>query len=148
LTTLWRVSQHRGLQGAGGLRAPGRWHERGLPVVYLAETPAGALLEACVHTSANDVPPHYILLRIEVAEDVSLELLDARTLPRDWPDCVDITQEIGSAWLRSGRTALLRVPSALVPASWNVLFNPLHAEAARLRIQTGVEYPFDPRIKK
>jgi len=37
---LWRVSRHRDLAGAGGLRAPGRWHERGLPVVYLAETPA------------------------------------------------------------------------------------------------------------
>jgi RES domain-containing protein len=59
---LWRISRHRDLDGLGGLRAPGGWHERGLPVVYLAETPAGALLEVCVHTAANDVPPSYTLL--------------------------------------------------------------------------------------
>jgi RES domain-containing protein len=54
---LWRISRHRDLSGAGGMRAAGRWHEAGRPVVYLAESPAAALLEVCVHTSANDVPP-------------------------------------------------------------------------------------------
>ena len=145
---LWRVSGHRDLQGAGSLRAPGRWHERGLPIVYLAESPAGALLEACVHTSANDVPPKYTLLRIEVDNDVSMELLDAVRLPSDWTQREDVTQEAGSAWLRSGRTALLRVPSALLPATFNVLLNPQHADAIRVRIQSAIAYPFDPRIKR
>ncbi len=148
MTTLWRVSRHRDLQGAGGLRAPGRWHERGFTVVYLAESPAGALLEACVHTTANDVPPKYTLLELQVDEQVSLESLDVRTLPADWPHRVDVTQEIGSAWLRAGHTALFRVPSALVPATLNVLLNPLHAHASSIRIQSAIEYPFDPRIKR
>jgi len=148
LIILWRVSRHRDLQGAGGLRAPGRWHERGVPVVYLAETPAGALLEACVHTSANDVPPNYTLLRIEVGDEVLLESLAVNTLPADWPERTDVTQEIGGGWLRAGRTALFRVPSALVPATFNVLLNPLHPQAASIRIQSVIEYPFDPRIKK
>jgi RES domain-containing protein len=148
LTTLWRISRHRDLKGAGGLKAPGRWHERGLPVVYLAESPAGALLETCVHTSANDVPPRYTLLAIEVEEGVGTEDFDASTLPSNWIQQVAVTRQIGSAWLQAGRSALLRVPSALVPATFNVLLNPLHPNAARLRIQSAVRYPFDPRIKK
>jgi RES domain-containing protein len=148
LITLWRVSQHQELQGVGGLRAPGRWHERGSPIVYLSETPAGALLEACVHTSANDVPPKYTLLHVDVADSVSLEMLDVSTLPDDWPDRPDVTQNIGSAWLDSRRTALLRVPSALVPATFNVLLNPVHADAAGVRIQTATQFPFDLRIKR
>jgi hypothetical protein len=32
---------------------------------YLAGSPAAALLEVCVHTSANDVPPEFTLLKIE-----------------------------------------------------------------------------------
>jgi len=148
LTTLWRVSRHRDLKGAGGLRAPGRWHERGLPVVYLAESPAGALLEACVHTSANDVPPRYTLLALGVDAHVTVESVDPSTLPPNWPEDLHKTREIGSAWLRSARTALLRIPSALVPATFNVVLNPLHAHAARVRIQSAVQYPFDPRIKK
>ena len=65
------------------MRAPGRWHEHGHPVVYLAESPAGALLEACAHTSANDVPPNYTLLMIEVESGVSVEQLDPSTLASD-----------------------------------------------------------------
>lgn len=148
MTTLWRVSRHRDLKGAGGLRAPGRWHERGLPVVYLAETPAGALLETCVHTSASDVPPRYTLLRLEVGASVATTQLNVKTLPDDWAQRDDLTRKIGSAWLRGARSALFRVPSALVPATFNVLLNPLHPDAAHVRIQSAVEYPFDPRIKK
>ncbi len=62
---IWRISRHRDLSGLGGLRASGRWHHRGQPVVYLSENPASALLEICVHTAANDIPPEYTLLRIE-----------------------------------------------------------------------------------
>lgn len=145
---LWRVSQYRDLAGAGGLRAPGRWHERGMPVVYLAESPAGALLEACVHTSANDVPPNYTLLGVEVDARLSLERLDVSTLPADWIKRVEVTRKIGGAWLREQRSCLLRIPSALVPATFNVMLNPLHADASRLRIKSGVKYPFDPRIKR
>jgi RES domain-containing protein len=144
---LWRVSRHRDLSGAGGLRAPARWHEQGSRVVYLADTPAGALLESCVHTSAGDVPPNYTLLAVLVP-DVSTEVVDVSKLPSNWADNLEVTREIGSAWLRSHRSALLQVPSALVPATFNYLLNPLHADAKRLRIQSVYAYPFDPRIKK
>jgi RES domain-containing protein len=145
---LWRVSRHRDLAGTGGMRAPGRWHERGMPVIYLAESPAGALLEACVHTSANDVPPNYTLLGVEADARVSLEHLDVSILSADWIKRLEVTREIGTAWLREQRSCLLRIPSALVPATFNVMLNSLHAEASRLHIESVVKYPFDPRIKK
>ena len=145
---LWRISRHLDLNGKGGLYAPGRWHHRGAPIVYLAETPAGALLETCVHTSANDVPPSYTLLALQVDDSISQETLDRNTLPPDWMDHLKVTREIGSAWLRSMRTALLRVPSALVPATLNVLLNPLHGDAAKIKIDGSFSYPFDPRIKR
>jgi RES domain-containing protein len=145
---LWRVSRHRDLSGTGGFYAPGRWHERGFRVVYLADTPAGAFLESCVHTSANDVPPSYTLLAVVVPDEVSTEVVQPGTLPSDWIDKIEVTREIGSAWLRSQRSALLRVPSALVPATSNYLLNPLHADAVRLRNQSLYEKPLDPRIKK
>jgi RES domain-containing protein len=142
---LWRISRHRDLSGAGGLRAPGRWHERGLPIVYLAESPAGALLEACVHTSANDVPPSYTLLAVSVPSRISLQATDA--LLADWTRHLELTRELGSAWLRSMESALLRVPSALVPATFNVLLNPLHPDAGHVRIEAAYDYPFDRRLK-
>jgi RES domain-containing protein len=77
-----------------------------------------------------------------------LEQLDVSTLPADWIKRLEVTREIGTPWLRECRSCLLRIPSALVPATFNVMLNPLHADAARLRIESLVKYPFDPRIKK
>jgi RES domain-containing protein len=148
VTVLWRISRHRDLDGLGGLRAPGRWHERGLPVVYLAETPAGALLEACVHTAANDVPPSYTLLQVSFPATIKIDAVDPKSLPRDWTENMEVTRALGSEWLRSARSALLRTPSAIVPATYNVLLNPVHPDAKQVRVTRFVKYPFDVRIKR
>ena len=144
---LWRISRHRDLDGLGGLRAPGRWHERGWPVVYLAETAAGALLEVCVHTAANDVPPNYTLLEITVPAAIKIEA-SADSLPQDWSENLEATRAIGSEWQRSNRSALLRVPSVLAPATFNVLLNPAHPDSKQIAITAVLEYPFDPRLKR
>lgn len=144
---LWRVSRHRDLSGKGGLTFSARWHRRGAPVVYLAECPPGALLEVCVHTSLEDMPPRFTLLEVNAADSTSMETVDAAKLPKNWVSNQEATRQIGSEWLASGRTALLRVPSALVPRTNNVVLNPRHPEAKRLQIAAAWEYPFDLRLK-
>jgi RES domain-containing protein len=144
---LWRISRHRDLSGEGGLHAPGRWHHRGHPIVYLAETPAGALLESCVHTSANDIPPSYVLLAVAVGEKASIENLEASLEP-NWITDLERTRDLGSAWLQSLRSALLRVPSALVPMTFNVLLNPLQQDSKHVKVESSYHYPFDPRLKR
>ncbi len=119
-----------------------------MPVVYLAETPAGALLEVCVHTAANDVPPSYTLLEITVPASTTIETIHVRSLPPDWPENLGATRAIGSEWLRQRRSALLRVPSVIVPATCNILLNPEHAESKQIKITRVLEYPFDVRLKR
>jgi RES domain-containing protein len=116
-------------------------------VVYLAESPAGALLEVCAHTAANDVPSSYTLLEISVPANVTIEHLEKTALPKDWPENLAETRAIGSEWLRAGRSALLRVPSVIVPATYNVLLNPVHPKAKQAEIKSMLEYPFDVRLK-
>ncbi|SRR6266568_678758 len=144
---LWRISRHRDLSGVGGLKAAGRWHYAGHPIVYFAETPAAALLEVCVHTSANDVPPDFILLRIE-GPDVEVPSIRIDDLPEDWRIRIETTRDLGTAWLEKNESVLLRVPSALVPETWNCLFNPFHRQAADYRIVETLAYPFDVRLKR
>src|SRR5580704_10086976 len=103
---LWRISRHRDLSGIGGLRAAGRWHFAGQPAVYLSENPASALLEVCVHTATNDVPPEFTLLRIE-GPDVTIRAIGHAELPTDWQTRLDLTREIGTSWLRSKEGVLL-----------------------------------------
>jgi len=143
---LWRISRHRDLSGAGGLRVAGRWHHAGQPIVYLAATPAAALLEVCVHTSANDVPPEFTLLRIQ-GPDVTVPVVNPEDLPRDWGTGLEATRAMGSAWLRKNESVLLQVPSAIVPETANFLFNPRHPDAARFHMADTFLYPFDVRLK-
>ncbi|HEX5235562.1 MAG TPA: RES family NAD+ phosphorylase [Silvibacterium sp.] len=164
---LWRISRHRDLKGTGALRAAARWHHAGRPIVYLAETPAAALLEVCVHTTANDVPPEFTLLKIEGPDFPEADLTDPdlpdtdlpenkdkvasirlEDLPKNWRTRPEITRDLGTAWLEKNETVLLRVPSALVPETTNCLFNPAHRRAAKFRVVEAIKYPFDPRIKQ
>src|ERR1700740_2365327 len=118
---LWRIRRHRDLSGIRGLRAAGRWHYAGIPIVYLAETPASALLEVCVHTSANDVPPEFTLLKIE-GPNVRVPSIGVDTLPKGWRTDLEITRDLGTSWLGKNETAILRVPRAIVPQTINCLF--------------------------
>jgi RES domain-containing protein len=143
---LWRISRHRDLSGVGGLKASGRWHYAGQPVVYLAGSPAAALLEVCVHTSANDVPPEFTLLKIE-GPDLELPVIRPEDLPADWTTRLEMTRDLGTTWLRKQTSALLQVPSAIVPETANFLFNPLHLGAAAFRLTHVTSYPLDIRLK-
>jgi len=143
---LWRISRHRDLSGVGGLKAAGRWHYAGHVIVYMTETPASALLEVCVHTSANDVPPEFTLLKIE-GPDLPAPSIKSEDLPQDWRSRLEVTRDIGTGWLERNRNVLLRVPSVIVPETVNLLFNPSHAHAAKFRITDVFSYPFDDRLK-
>jgi RES domain-containing protein len=144
---LWRISRHPDLTGTGGLRAAGRWHYAGRPIVYLAESPAAALLEVCVHTSANDVPPEFTLLRIE-GPDFETPTIRIENLPEDWRTRLEVTRDLGSAWLERNEAPLLWVPSAIVPETMNCLLNPSNRRVVEFRIAESMAYPFDLRLKR
>ena len=145
---LWRISNHADLNGIGGLYASARWHTKGRPIVYLAETPAGALLESLVHLEIDkeDVPLRYQLMKVNAEDDIPFETVMPDSLPNTWRDEEEITRRIGTEWLKDGKTALLQVPSAIMPETWNWLLNPRHEDAKRVRIVSAVKYFHDMRL--
>jgi RES domain-containing protein len=147
---LWRISNHASLAGDGGMRAAGRWHTRGRRIVYCSETPAAALLEILVHFEMDvfDLPARYRLLQLDAPDTVAIERLAPADLPQDWVARTSVTRALGDRWLQERRTALLRVPSAIVPDTFNVLLNPGNAEAGRIAVMMISEHPIDPRLVK
>ena len=147
---LWRISNHLSLAGDGALRTPGRWHSRGRRIVYCAQSPAAALLEILVHfeIDIHDLPVRYRLLKIEAPGDVRVDRVSVDELPSDWPDRTDVTRALGDGWLAKSSAALLTVPSAIVPETFNVLLNPSHHDAKRITIVGTGEHAIDPRLLK
>jgi len=145
---LWRVSNYATLDGAGGLHVSGRWHTRGRPVLYCTWNPATALLETLVHLEIDveDRPERVQVLKIDAPDSVSIERVKTDALKPGWMDNWSITQALGDTWLASRRSFLLEVPCVLAPETWNVLINPLHPEAGKLKIVDVFQHPLDERF--
>ena len=59
---------------------------------------------------------------------------------------LEIDDKRGDLWVASGGSAVLRVPSVIVPGESNYLLNPGHADFRRLRIGAPASFPFDARL--
>lgn len=80
-----------------------------------------------------------MLFRVEIPAGVSLHEQSVASLPTGWraePPTPE-TMAIGEKWVREGKSAILKVPSMLVPAAANLILNPRHPEAAKVRIGHG-----------
>lgn len=143
---LWRISNFADLQGLGGYRLAGRWHNPGAPVVYLAEHPALALIEVLVNfdiSTMDDLPDQFQLIEVEVDDHVAIE---SAAPPTNWREDIRSTQKLGDIWLGDQTSALLRVPSAVIPVCSNYLLNPRHADTTKVRVKSLLTLPFDPRL--
>lgn len=148
---LWRISNHADLSGEGGRLAAGRWNHLGRRVVYLAEHPALALLETLVHLDidAEDMPKRFRLLAIEASDNIALTELHEAELDAsspDWRRDPEKTRALAEDFFEAGRHVLLRVPSVLVPEARNLILNPAHPDAERLRTVSDIQVDFDERL--
>jgi len=146
---LWRISNYADLHGIGGLKASARWHTRGHRIVYLSSTPASSLLEILVHLEIEKehLPHSYKLLEIQVPGDLSIEKVEDRAkLPKGWQKRQPLTRALGDQWLDGNSSALLQVPSALVPHTSNFLLNPAHRDAAKILVVSISRQGLDHRL--
>jgi RES domain-containing protein len=79
--------------------------------------------------------------------EVNVPSVETKELPQDWRTRVEVTRDLGTAWLKRSESVLLRVPSALVPETVNFLFNPSDSQAKKFHIKDVFSYPFEPRLK-
>lgn len=105
-------------------------------------------METFVHLGDDAARLHYVYFEIEIPDSVAIVSLTIR--PRGWrqePPSL-ASQHAGDRWLLASRSALLEVPSAIIPTETNLVLNPAHADAGKLRIGTPRPFQFDPRMWK
>lgn len=129
------------------MHASGRWHEKGHPIVYAAASASTALLEILVHleVDAEDIPQDFKLIRIWISDEVAAA---AERLSPDSPVLAneEKSRRFGTAWLTEKRSAVLLVPSVIIPVETNILINPGHPDAAGVSMISATEFVFDARL--
>ncbi len=88
------------------------------------------------------------MLKVEAPDDIQVMRVDVASLPEGWAGDMSISRSRGDEWLAGGESALLEVPSAILPDTFNVLLNPQHPDAARVRVLWQRAYPYDRRFFK
>lgn len=151
MATFFRIVQatwaDSAMNGEGARLFGGRWNPPGIPAVYLAESRALAALEIIVNAPAEVGLLEWRVLQVEVPDD-QIEAVSLAKLPPDWQALPSspAARRFGEHCLRSGVLGF-KLPSAVIPEECTLLLNPLHPDAAKLRVSQPKEFRFDPRVK-
>lgn len=154
---VWRIAtdtadyEAHDLSGKGAEITGGRWNRKGTPVVYASPSRALACLETVVHLGGgNPLPLNRYLVQIlipisswntrtvfKAADHVGWDAQPAGKMSLDW----------GTAWASGKTTLIATVPSIIVPEELNILINPLHPDASKLKATKVRKWTYDSRIK-
>jgi RES domain-containing protein len=138
------------LSGAGAKATGGRWNRPGVALLYCSENIALASMETFVHINARGLPLNRYLVRIAIPEAVweaTITLDAAAAVGWDAIPTGKVSLDAGDAWAAGGASALLRVPSVIVPEEYNVLINPLHPDAKSITASKLRRWHYDARMK-
>jgi RES domain-containing protein len=148
---VWRLVKTRyaatPFDGEGARLYGARWNSPGKRIAYASGNSALAVLEVLVHMTGGGSLPGYSLVSTSLPGSL-VEVIDPADLPDNW-DSSPVppeVQAVGDAWLASTRSLALRVPSALVRDSYNILINPEHGDFGRLTIVSTEPFDFDRRL--
>lgn len=149
---VWRIALEKqsALDGEGARLAGGRWNSKGTAMVYTSATLSLAALEYLVNVGLEEAPDDLVSISAEIPEGMSRREVVAKDLPADWRACPAPLKlaALGTAWARSLQTAVLIVPSAVIPEENNFLFNPRHPDAGRISVVRKAAFSFDLRLRK
>jgi RES domain-containing protein len=133
--------------GLGAKRYGGRWNSLGISVVYTAGSMALAVLEMLVHTESRELLRTYVTFEVSF-DNKLVRAIETSSLPRNWrrfPPPAALAA-IGDVWVAGGHSAILRVPSVLVPGESNFILNPAHPDFEKISIGPRQPLRIDERL--
>lgn len=149
----WRIVKRKhskdGFSGEGARQLGGRWNSPGVAMVYTAEHVSLAVLEIFVHVEHTGLLANYVLFQVDF-EDGLVETFEPASLPRNWrsyPAPLSL-RAIGDQWVADGQSAVLSVPSSVVPLERVFLLNPQHPAFPRIKVGKPQPFSFDARLLK
>ena len=128
---------------------PARWNSKDVKVIYTAESRALACLENIVHRTSRGLHENFRTLVLEIPDNLKIAIIDRKALVPGWQSFSNIphTQRIGDEWIKASTTAILQVPSVIIPEEHNYILNPLHIDFPAIKLLRSEPFEFDGRLK-
>jgi RES domain-containing protein len=107
-----------------------------------------AALETLTPARAAGVPLTRYLVRFDIPAAVRDQRLELSAPPGGWDalPCGMTSKATGDAWVHEAPSAVLLVPSVIIPDEFNILINPGHPQARSIVALTVKRFAFDPRF--
>jgi RES domain-containing protein len=160
MALVWRIATDTpdytadDLTGTGAKRSGGRWNRVGVAVTYAAASAALACLETLVHLGPHALPLNRYLVRIDIPDDVfaARTLFEnlapaAKRIGWDAEPAGRVSLDLGDEWVTTGRSAVLDIPSVIIPEERNFLINPAHPDAAAIMASKLRRFDYDRRLR-
>src|SRR5438067_2174030 len=149
----WRIVKKKhaasAFSGEGARIYEGRWNSAGVRVVYCSENLALAALEILVHTQPLVMREKSAAFRVTWSEEMMMSI-ELKKLPAGWnaqpPGAA--SKAIGDEWVKSGRSAVLAVPSVIIPLERTFLLNPRHTDFPKIKIKSAGDFVLDSRLPR
>jgi RES domain-containing protein len=139
------------LSGTGAALYGGRWNYSGYRVIYASESIPLAILEYIVKAGAvEDELSDLSIAFLNLENGVSVSEVDIQQLPKNWNSypAPEELKKIGTDWLLSAESLILKIPAISAPDSCNILINPIHSEFNKVELSKIVDYRTDIRLNK
>jgi RES domain-containing protein len=153
----WRIApdtpdyEAHDLSGKGAEKTGGRWNHKGTAMVYASAYRSLACLETVVHLSGGTPLPlnrYLVQLLIPITawnargafkpgDHVGWDAEPAGKVSIDW----------GTAWAKAKVTLVAEVPSVIVPEEANILLNPEHHDAGKVKSTKVRKWTYDFRLQ-
>jgi RES domain-containing protein len=132
---------------ASGLR--GRWNSIGKKVIYFADSIPLAFLENMVRRQGVGFNNDFKIMVIQIPGTILKSIIIEKDLLKNWRNPWDYSacQPLGDKWYDEGKTAVLQVPSAVMPEANNLVVNTLHRDFKKIRLVETTDLLPDERIE-
>ena len=148
----WRLVHKRKVDeaftGTGSRRYGGRWNYKGIGVVYVSDSLALANLEIIVHAASYQALKNYVSIKVVFPKAMVVDVNDLARLPKDWrtDPPPEKLKEIGKKWSNNQISAILKVPSTIIPIECNYVINPYHPDFKKVAVKQAAQFKFDQRL--
>jgi len=149
----WRIVKAKhastAFSGEGARLFEGRWNSSGVRIVYCSEHLSLAALEILVHTRPVTMADKFRAFRLVWSEALMTSLKESQ-LPKGWnaEPPGPASKRIGNDWIKNAQSAVLALPSVIVPLERTFLLNPHHRDLRTIKITARGDFFLYPSIPR